>query len=513
MSTTQAEWLADLVAQARDGKALSAWMRVDTSPRLVIHERVATAEVVHALLMAMVPFGEGLTKGNGGLVPGYAPPAWVAEFRSATKETTRDLFMDALQERFHAAERPSADRWVYVAVAWLGGDRCAMRIGSRVRQAADDLNRAAANLGLEMLRTIGTDTAIMQLDMVARKVRRNSVKVRAQTALNEIAQQRQLTLDQLGDRIVPDCGLDAAGAKVFDFGPRQFTLIIASGLQLKIRDEGGQLRDELPKPRASDDPAKSAEAVAEWKLLKKSFKETLKLQADRLELAMILGREWSREEFRRLFAEHPVMRHLARQLVWGEYDASHCLLRSFRLGEDLTLSDEHDHALSEPLRVRVVHPLHLDAAARASWGQILSDYELLPPFEQINRSIHLPTAEESNLHELSRFNGQQVHAMSLLSKLTKLGWVCDAPGDGSLIFQHHKSHADGTCAVLRHYPGISIQSPADAEPQELNSCHFLRGTEVMPDCYQTLDGIPLPAVPPMIFSEVVRDLLLLTARG
>lgn len=505
-------WMTALAEKAAQEPAPSSWITATALPELVVGGQVLAAPEIKGLLVAMTELAGVVLKGNRGLEPGFTPPAWVGLFKNDVVEVTRDRFVDTLQERFHAADRPSKDRWVYGAVALLGGDRCAVRIGALVRRMAEDLNRTGANLGLDMLKAIGTDTAIMQLDMLTRKVRRNSVRARALFSMNEIAAKRKLTLDELADRIVPDCGLDEKGLCVFDFGSRQFHLVITKGLKPMIRDESGALRENLPAPRSTDDPAKAAEATAAWKLFKKMFKDTLKLQSDRLELALVQGRWWSFADFQRFIAHHPVMGHIARALVWGEFDAStNRLRRSFRIAEDHTLCDEHDHILHDlPQSVRIVHPLHLHNDARCAWGQICSDYGMLPPFDQLNRSVYRPDSSEMESTALERFRGRLVHPMSLFSKLTKLGWQRDDTGDGGFVSQHHKLHADGTLAVLRYGPGIPIFAPADADPQEIECCAFVQAGDPAPSCHDTVKAVTLSEVPAIVFSECVRDLVLLT---
>ncbi|MFO0925461.1 MAG: hypothetical protein U0736_00250 [Gemmataceae bacterium] len=80
------------------------------------------------------------------------------------------------------------------------------------RRAAGPLVRAwptqrrtrDAVLGLEVLRAIGSDTALMELSAVARKVRSPKVAQTAAGLLIAIARDRGLTAAMLDDRIVAD---------------------------------------------------------------------------------------------------------------------------------------------------------------------------------------------------------------------------------------------------------------------------------------------------------------------
>ena len=58
--------------------------------------------------------------------------------------------------------------------------------------------------------------------------------------------------------------------------------------------------------------------------------------------------------------------------------------------EDQTCADAKDDtcSLKNSDSVGVVHPLHLTEEQRAAWGEIFSDYAIVPPFAQQGRPIH-----------------------------------------------------------------------------------------------------------------------------
>src|SRR5206468_4848230 len=130
-----------------------------------------------------------------------------------------------------------------------------------------------AVVGLECLRAIGSDAALMQLNGVAQKVSFKGLKAKATEMMEAIAKDRGLSRAELEDRIVPDCDLDDRGRRIFDFGPRQFRSALGPEMKPMVRDEAGKLRDDLPKPAAKDDPARAAAGVEEWKPLTKQGPE------------------------------------------------------------------------------------------------------------------------------------------------------------------------------------------------------------------------------------------------
>src|SRR5262249_51630425 len=154
-----------------------------------------------------------------------------------------------------------------------------LKLAPLIRAWPDERQQPRALFGLECLRAIGSDVALMQLNGIAQKQLSKGLKAKAAEMMEAVANDRGLSPAQLEDHIVPDCDLDERGTRVFDFGPRQFHFALGPEMKPMVRDQIGKLRDDLPKPGAKDDPARAAAAVEDWKRLKKQVREVAKIQA------------------------------------------------------------------------------------------------------------------------------------------------------------------------------------------------------------------------------------------
>jgi hypothetical protein len=103
--------------------------------------------------------------------------------------------------------------------------------------------------------------------------------------------------------------------------------------------------------------------------------------------------------------------------------------------------------------------------------------------------------------------------MSLLSKLTRMGWERGVPQDAGIFSEHSKHLAGGVTAVLQYQHGIPIMDPRSADPQQIDGCAFYAGTEIEPTPYSRPQGMPLSEVPAIALSETIRDLALLTSNS
>jgi predicted DNA-binding WGR domain protein len=494
-------WLS-LPAGAKTGKS-PAWSDASQLPPLAVSGKQLKPEHVEIVLGALraSPLAERL-------------PILTA-LREHGEPATLDAFAWKLFELWLGEGAPSKEKWALHAIGFLGSDACALKLAPMVRVWPGESQHARAVVGLECLRAIGSDVALMQLNGIAQKLKFKGLKNKAQELMEAIAKDRGMTRPELEDRIVPDCDLDEKGSRVFDFGPRQFSFALGPDMKPMLRDAAGKLVGDLPKPGAKDDAEKASDAVATWKLMKKQIKEVAKIQAERLEQSMVTGRRWKTADFETLLVKHPLMTHLVRLLVLGGYDEKDKLVGTFRVTEDGTYADSKDEAtkLKGATRVGIMHPLDLTDDLRAQWGQVFGDYQILPPFPQLARPVLALEKDEAKGKEIHRNKGKKVAAATLSGTLDRLGWERGIPQDAGIYCAHSKPfHGAGVTAVVT-YGGIPIGYMVDWEDQEVESCYFLSGIHGPQGYPETKQAIALSKVDRIAVSEVLKDLATLAEKA
>lgn len=416
-----------------------------------------------------------------------APVDGLAVDPDAAEEFAWELF-----EGWLLAGAPAKEKWRMLALGRFGGDRTALRLVPLIRAWPGEAQHKRAVLGLDVLRAIGTDTALMQLNGIAHKVKYKALQTRARAAIEEIADELGLSRAELEDRIVPDCGLDGDGRRTFDYGPRSFDFVLGPDMKPRIRDESGKLRSAPPKAAARDDADKAAAALADWKLVRKQVADVAKLQALRLERAMISGRVWTVADFERLLVAHPLLRHLVRRLVWTSAAGS------FRVTEEGDYADVDDRPLTLDGPVAIPHPLTLAAPLRAAWGEVLADYELVPPFPQLGRPLYDIDEPERSAVELTRFAGARVPALTLVGILERSGWRRGEIEDGGM-YRSHWCEFDGV-SVVAEYEGVVIGDPTALGDQAVERCY-------------ALDRRPWGEIDPVVRCEVLATLTEIAQRA
>ncbi|MEU6248769.1 DUF4132 domain-containing protein [Glycomyces sp. NPDC047010] len=408
-------------------------------------------------------------------------------------------FSRAVFEQWLAVGAPAKDQWALTQLAHFAEDATVWLLADRLRTWPGDGQHKRAVTGLGVLGAIGTEEALRAIQTTADKVQFKGLMYEAMEQIRRIAEELGLSRDQLADRLVPDFGLGDADVLTVDYGTRKFTVAFDEQLRPFVIDEAGKARKSLPKPGAKDDDTVADDAYQRFQALRKELKSVAKEQVTRLEAAMVSGRTWDAGEFRRYLADHALTGQLARRLVWLADGAA------FRIAEDGTFSDLADDAFELPASasVRLAHPALLgDATGR--WAELLADYEVLQPFDQLARPVLAFTAEELSTGRLPRFEGAAVDTGRLLG-LSRRGWARGYPGDGGLVPGFTYMLASRCFLVLHVAPGIDLGYTAEHPVQTTASVHFVDlgtfGTDPVP---------PTGPIDPVAAAEALGALARLT---
>jgi hypothetical protein len=210
-----------------------------------------------------------------------------------------------------------------------------------------------------------------------------------------------------------------------------------------------------------------------------------------------------------------LMTHLVQRLIWGGYDAMGQLIETFRVTEDRSFADRQDATFTptEIVQIGIVHPLHLSTDLLSIWGELLSDYDIIPVFPQLGRTIYSLELEEATKKDITRFETANVPAVSLVGTLDKLGWVRGIPQDGGVFYEHSKPFYGANITAIVQYQGVPIGYMDGWDDQSIECCFFLDGIYT-PEMYPNHNkAIQLGDVDAIVISEVLKDLTAIAAKA
>ena len=190
------------------------------------------------------------------------PYAGLFELQRAISAESLAEFGRALFKWWLEHDAPAKERWVLDIQGLLGDHQTVAMLNRALLAWRQALNRVRAYDALKLIAQIGSDAALMHLTAWADHPRYNDLASRARILLTEVAEARGLSLEELGDRTVPDLGFDQRGELRLDFGPRQFVVRLDSRLQTQLHDAAGRPLKSLPAANGKDDAALAKAAKA-----------------------------------------------------------------------------------------------------------------------------------------------------------------------------------------------------------------------------------------------------------
>ncbi len=150
-------------------------------------------------------------------------------------------------------------------------------------------------------------------------------------------------------------------------------------------------------------------------------------------------------------------------------------------------------------RLRIAHPCDLlKSGAWSIFQTILYDRQWKQPFKQVFRELYLPVDEEKDTSRSMRYSGNQIMPSRVSAVLKKRHWTVDYEnGLQKVCFNGNVT------TVL--YAMADWFSPSEIEPPTLEYVEFYDR--------RTMSGKKIREIPPMVFSEIMRDIDLAVSIG
>lgn len=352
------------------------------------------------------------------------------------------------------------------------------------------------NAVILVLGRLATPDAVAALQQLADSTKHNGFRKRIAAALAVAAEATGLTPSQLVERTVPRGGLDDTGTVALIAG----AVTARAGVddRLKVTTQWQTSAGWATKP-----PAGAVMAdVDRVKRAAKELKDLLGAERRRVEGLLATDREWDGEEWRRYYLDHPVTGRLSRRLIWT-FDADGARLSGLPVDTDTVRTTTGDVPMPAASAVRLWHPATASTDEVSSWRDWLLREDFVQPFKQAFREVYLLTPAELETATYSnRFAAHVLRYQQLYALFKERAWVANYLGHydgGDEGRARHEFPDAGLTAVFEHF---QIDADADAFGTDLCSTDrvwFFRTTD------RTKTAVPLEQVPPLVFSEAMRD--------
>ena len=356
-------------------------------------------------------------------------------------------------------------------------------------------------IGNACLFTLG---AISNLDAVT-QLGRLKLKVKYPVALKLLEKSLDRAADTLGQSkevleeiATPTFGLSAGGVLEQRLGDATARLRIVDThrTELSWRTSDGKTPASVP----SQVKQGHATELKELKKTAKEIEKTLPAQRARIERLMLIGRSWELKTWRERYLDQPLLSFLARRLIW-QFDLGDRSTLGIWREEGIVGADNTPLKLSDEHHVRLWHPLNSTPETVLAWRRFLEDRQITQPFKQAHREIYLLTDAERHTNTYSnRFAAHILRQHQFAALCRERGWRYHLMG----AFDSHN-----TPTLQLPDENISVQyyvdSPENNEQLGETGIYLYIITDQVRFCGADGEPRPLAELPPLLFSEVMRD--------
>jgi hypothetical protein len=421
---------------------------------------------------------------------------------------------------------------------WLAPELADAELARAVGKVAVSAYRKARGIGprapkvgnacVYALGRMNTLDAVGQLALLKTRVKTASAQKEIEKAFTAAAEALGLPRDQIEEMAVPTYGMDEVGVRRESFADGEFV----GELRVDGREVGLHWSARDGKPQKSVPAKVKSEHKEELKELQTAVKDVaamLPAQADRLDSMLLSGKRWLLEVFRERYLDHPLVATIARRLIWSFKDGDQ--REASGIFHDGRLVDAADHPieLSGRAEVELWHPIARSVDEVSAWRGCLERHEIRQPFKQAHREVYVLTdAERATRTYSNRFASHVLRQHQFNALCANRGWR------NKLRLMVDDSYPP----AFRELPAWGLRAEFwiegigdDYGTDTADSGAYLRVASDQVRFYRTEaahndahaggggytssaagpgnDGVNLPlaleGIPPLVFSEIMRD--------
>ncbi|OON67776.1 DUF4132 domain-containing protein [Hymenobacter sp. CRA2] len=361
----------------------------------------------------------------------------------------------------------------------------------------------AASLGNACLSALaqGGLPGVAHLSRLRAKVRQTNTQELIGRYIEKASAELGVTPAEIEDMAVPTCGL-SQGRADFDYGDYHVVLQLTDGKAEVSWQKGGKVLKSAPAALKSTHAAE----LKELKTAQTQAQQTFTTQRDRLDRSFVEGRRLPYAWFRQYYLEHGLLSLLTQRLIWrfSHPDGTH----HDALWLDEAWRDAQEQPVPAPTdetQVQLWHPVLSPTDEVLAWRALLERRELRQPLKQAFREVYLLTPPEERTRTYSNRMAAHILKQHQFNSLARLrGWRYALMGAYDKGYESDAAQLALPAHDLRAEFWVS-EVNADNAFNDTGIWHYVSTDQLRFTHLAGEETLPLTDIPPLVFSEVMRD--------
>lgn len=375
-------------------------------------------------------------------------------------------------------------------------ERCFRKIPGRGPAAT-----ALGNACLYVLANSSGLDGVAQLSRLKLRIRQSSTQGQINAYLIAAAKAQNMTVDAIEDLAVDSFGLEE-GKSTWQLGDFSAEVEITAVGKTETRwlKKDGSLQKSVPASVKEN----FADELKEIKDTAKQSETTTSVQRDRIDRMFRNNRKMDFDHFQTYYFHHGLMGFLTRKIIWNFETDAKKQSGIWHQGDWITISGEK-FTPSENATVSLWHPALASVEETRNWRRFLMENEISQPLKQAFREVYLLTEAELRTRTYSNRMAAHVLKQHQFNSLAKIrGWKY------SLMGAFDDGRDNGTAEITLPDYGLRAEFwineiNADDAYNDTGIWNYVATDQVRFVNTSSGEPIELIEVPPLLFSEILRD--------
>ena len=333
---------------------------------------------------------------------------------------------------------------------------------------------------------------IAQLLNIRNKTRNKSIKNTADKQLARKAQELGISNEALLELSVPEYNLEGNLSKwiIGDYTG----VIDITDLRAPTTYWVNNTTHKPQKSTPKDITQNHKEGLKQFKATLKNIKTAVGVHSRRLENTYLDNIEWSIEDWKSNYLDHPFLSRFSSRLIWFFDETATGIVTD----QGIVDSTGSNIDLSQFKQVKLWHPIYSDIKTTTNWRNFIIDHKILQSFKQAFREIYIVTDAELATNTYSnRFAAHILyqHQFTALAKTRDWNYTLQGSFDS-----HNTPSKSISNFQLRAEFWVE---PISDETSPSGIYTYVASDQVR--IYNGRDVLEMQDVPKIVFSEIMRD--------